>query len=95
MNRNQFATALVAVLFLSAMASAVLCWRYAILTRDLRLAQARISVMNTRLNLAQALLNDTIEYSKHSPAIDPLLRSLNLKTNSPAASTPAPRPGAK
>jgi len=35
--------------------------------------------MNTRLNFAQALLNDTLEYSKRNPAIDPLLQSMNLK----------------
>jgi len=91
MSRNQIAIGLVAILFVSVLANALFCWRYAGLTRDLHLAQVRIAAMNGRLNLAQALLNDTIEYSRRNPAVDPLLRSLNLKTNSAPVSTPAPR----
>ncbi len=75
---------LVGLLFVSALAAAVQVLRLASATRDLRRIQPRIIEMNGNLNVAQALLNDTLEYSKHNPAIDPLLQSMNFKTNSVA-----------
>lgn len=95
MSKNQFAIGLVALLFLSAAITAALSLTYAVSTRNLRRAQIQIATMNNRLNLAQALLNDTVEYGKRNPAIDPLLQSLNLKTNPASASGPVARPGTK
>ena len=72
---------MVGLLFISAIAAAVQVLRLSFATRDLRRLQPRIIEINANLNVAQALLNDTLEYSKRNPAIDPLLQSMNLKTN--------------
>ncbi len=84
MRNNSFAAVLVGLLFISAVAAAVQVLRLSFATRDLRRMHPRIVEINAHWNLAQALLNDTLEYSKRNPAIDPLLQSLNFKTNSAA-----------
>jgi hypothetical protein len=46
------------------------------------------------LNVFQGLVNDTLEYSKRNPAIDPVLQAVNLKpksglpASSPTTATP-------
>jgi len=91
MRNNSFTALLVGLLFVSAVAAAVQVLRLVFGTRDLRRIQPRIVEINAHLNVAQALLNDTLEYSKHNPAIDPLLQSMNFKTNS-AAGGASPQP---
>ena len=85
---------LVGLLFVSALAATVQVLRLAFATRDLRRIQPRVIEINSHLNVAQALLNDTLEYSKHNPAIDPLLQSMNFKTNS-AAGGASPKSASK
>ncbi len=92
MRNNSFTALLVGLLLVSALAAAVQVLRITFATRDLRRLQPRLVEMNAHWNLAQALLNDTLEYSKHNSAIDPLLQSMNLKTNS-AAGVASPQPG--
>ena len=84
MRNNSFAALLVGLLFVSAVAAAVQVLRLSFATRDLRRIQPKLIENSGHLNLTQALINDTLEYSKHNPAIDPLLQSMNLKTNSAA-----------
>ena len=84
MRNNSYTALLVGLLFASAVAAAVQVLRLSFATRDLRRIQPRLIEINSHLNVAQALLNDTLEYSKHNPAIDPLLQSMNFKTNSAA-----------
>ena len=84
MRNNSFAAVLVGLLFISAVAAAVQVLRLSFATRDLRRMHPRIVEINAHWNLTQALLNDTLEYSKRNPAIDPLLQSMNFKTNSAA-----------
>jgi len=84
MRKNSFTALLVGLLFVSAAAATVQVLRLSLATRDLRRMHPRIVEINAHWNLAQALLNDTLEYSKRNPAIDPLLQSLNFKTNSAA-----------
>ena len=89
MKNRSFTELLVGLLFLSAAAVAVQVLRLSFATRDLRRLQPRIIEINANLNLAQALLNDTLEYSKRNPAIDPLLQAMNFKTNAaPGATSP-------
>jgi hypothetical protein len=94
MRNKPFTALLVGLLFISALAAAVQVLRLSFATRDLRRLQPRIIELNAHLNVAQALLNDTLEYSKRNPAIDPLLQSMNFKTNS-AAGAVGPQPGSK
>jgi hypothetical protein len=89
MKDNTALVVLVVLLFLAGLAACGLALKYAFDSRDLRQTQAMALVVNNRLNLAQALLNDTIEYSKRNPSVETLLLTLGLKTNAPAA-TPAP-----
>ena len=93
MSKNPFAAILVGLLFVSAALSVEFARRYAFASRDLRRIQPQALGINAHLNLVQGLLNETLEYSKRNPAIDPLLFSLNLKTNAAAAT--APQPAAK
>jgi hypothetical protein len=81
MRNNSFTALLVGLLFVSAVAAAVQVLRLSVATRDLRRIQPRVIEIQSHLNVAQALLNDTLEYSKHNPAIDPLLQSMKIKTN--------------
>ena len=90
MRNNSFTALLVGLLFASAVAAAVQVLRLSFATRDLRRIQPRVAEINSHLNVAQALLNDTLEYSKHNPAIAPLLYSMNFKTNT-AAGAPGPQ----
>lgn len=78
-SRNPLAAILVAALLACGALSVVFAFVYSFGTRDLRRLQPQVTVVNTRLNLAQALLNDTLEYSKRNPAVDPILHSLKLK----------------
>ena len=87
MKNRSFTALLVGLLFLSAAAAAVQVLRLSFATRDLRRLQPRIIEINANLNLAQALLNDTLEYSKRNPAIDPLLQAMNFKTNAASGAT--------
>jgi hypothetical protein len=91
MSRNPFAAVLVALLFVNAAVASAFGLVYAFSTRDLRKVQPQAAEIQSRLNVAQALLNDTLEYSRRNPAIDPLLQSLNFKTNAPGAPQPSPK----
>jgi len=92
LKKESFAAFLVGTFSVCAVAGAVLSANYCFSTRTLRRLQPQALAQQARLNLAQALLNDTIEYSKRNPDIEPLLRSLDVKTNAvaaPAAASPA------
>ena len=92
MKQESLAAFLVGTLSVCAVAGLVLSANYWFSTRTLRRLQPQAMACQTRLNLAQALLNDTLEYSKRNPSIDPLLQSLNIKTvvgPSPAATNSA------
>jgi len=89
MRNNSFTALLVGLLFASAVAAAVQVLRLSFATRDLRRVQPRVVEINRHLIVEQALFNDTLEYSKHNPAIDSLLQSMNFKTN-PATGAPGP-----
>jgi hypothetical protein len=94
MKSNAMTGLLVGLLFVSAFACVVQVLRVTFARRDLRRTQAQVLQINARMTVAQSLLNDTVEYSKRNPAINPLLESLKLKTNSDPA-TIKPGPAAK
>lgn len=81
---------LASALILSGMLSVVFAFVYSFGTRDLRRIQTQVATVNARLNVAQALLNETLEYSKTNPAVDPILQSLKLKPSDPAAPAAPP-----
>jgi hypothetical protein len=92
MKNNPLTTILLGVLTVSALASVVLCWLYISNTRELRSLQSQANMINNNRTVMTALANDTMEYSKKNPAIDPILESVGLKpskSTAPAAAKPA------
>ncbi|HSA10005.1 MAG TPA: hypothetical protein P5205_06495 [Candidatus Paceibacterota bacterium] len=86
MKNSPLITILLGVLTLSALASLVLCWLFISNTRQLRALQGQAAMINQNRAIITALANDTLEYSKTHPAIDPLLESVGFK---PAKTNPA------
>ena len=92
MKNNPLTTVLLGVLTVSTLLSVGFCWRYISNTRELRSLQTQANLINNNRTMITALANDTVEYSKKNPAIDPILESVNLKpgksaptaTNKPA-----------
>ena|SRR5437899_6085098 len=96
MKKEPFAAFLVGTFSVCAVASVVLATNFWFSARALRRLQPQAMAYQARLSLAQSLLNETLEYSKRNPAINPLLQSLNLKTNAvPLAPAAGPGPGSK
>jgi hypothetical protein len=89
MKNTPLTTILLGVLTLSALASVVLCWLYISNARELRSLQTQASQINNNRAIINALANDTLEYSKTHPAIDPVLESLGLKTGKSALAAPS------
>jgi hypothetical protein len=94
MKNSPLATILLGVLTLSALASVVLCWLYISNTRELRSLQGQANIINNNRTVMTALANDTMEYSKKNPAIDPILESVGLKPGK-AAPAAAAKPATK
>ena len=86
MKNNSMTTVLVGALTLSALASVMLCWLYISSTREWRSLQGQANLINNNRTLINALANDTVEYSKSHPAIDPILESVGLKPGKAAPS---------
>jgi hypothetical protein len=94
MKNNQLTTILLGLLTISALASVVLCWLYISNTRQRNTLQAQANLIVNNRNVMSALVNDTLEYSKTHPAIDPTLESLRLK-QSKSAAAPTNKPASK
>jgi len=57
---------------------------------------AEFTRLQTAQNLAVSLMNETLEYSKTHPAIDPTLEAIGAKPSKAATPAPAsPKPAAK
>jgi len=87
MSKSPLNTLLLAVLTVSALASLGLCYLYSSNARQLRMWNTQVAFINQRSGAIQALAADAMEYSKHNPAIDPILQSIGAKpkTAQPAA----------
>lgn len=77
-----------AILLLSVVATSGLCLWYLQCTRQYNAAQAEVERISRNRNLMQALLNDSVEYSKKNPAIIPILQNLGNKTRAETNTTP-------
>jgi hypothetical protein len=89
MKNNPLTTILLGVLTVSALLSVGFCWRYVSNTRELRALQTQASMINNNRTMINSLANETVEYSKKNPAVDPILESVGLKPgkSAPAATT--------
>lgn len=88
MNRNPATTALLVILVVSALCSVAFCGLYvrdAMRLRDLQRSTANVQMYR---NTVVALINDTLEYSKKNPSVDPILEAAGFKPKAAAAQPP-------
>ncbi|HEV2392022.1 MAG TPA: hypothetical protein VG146_06625 [Verrucomicrobiae bacterium] len=78
MRNSPLTTVLLFILFLSALASLFLCWRYIAYAREFRDLQREVVAVQSRRAFIQSLASETLEYSKRNPAIDPILEGAGL-----------------
>ncbi|MDQ6632178.1 MAG: hypothetical protein M3Y82_10565 [Verrucomicrobiota bacterium] len=89
MGKNSLTLVLIGLLFISALVALLFAFFYLRGTGQLRSLQYQAAQVESRQNFIRALATDTMEYSKHNPAIDPILQNIGLKprsTNSPSPS---------
>lgn len=85
MKSNPVTSLLMAVLFVNAVFTALMTFNYVRSMRAMQTLQVQRGVMTRELNIFNALVNDTLEYSKRNPAVEPVLQSLGLKPNQKTA----------
>jgi hypothetical protein len=89
MKNSPLITTLLCLLAASALASVFLCGFYISNTREFRTLQLQAAKVQHDRSLFNSLLNDVVEYSKHNPAINPILDTLKPKTAAAATTKPA------
>ncbi|HWQ90071.1 MAG TPA: hypothetical protein VN673_00250 [Clostridia bacterium] len=97
MKKSPLTRILLGVLTLSTLASLAFCAWYIMGVRNLKTLQPQVVAVQNNRALINALVAETMEYSKRNPAIDPLLESAGLKgkPGAPAQPAPSPRPATK
>jgi hypothetical protein len=94
MKNNQIISALTGVFVVCALLTLYFSVKYRSSLNHLNQAQAAASyVKSVEEPMMNALLNDTLEYSKKNPAVIPILQSLSNNVVHPPAV--AAKPGAK
>lgn len=71
----------------SVVASKGFCSRYMASNRELRTLQRQATLINNNRTVINALVNETVEYSKKNPTIIPILESAGLKGSASASTT--------
>lgn len=94
MKNSPLTTILLGVLTVSALASVVLFLLNIFDTRELVTLQPQVAAINNQQATVNALVNDSLEYSKTHHEIAPLLESVGLKP-AKAAPVPASKPPTK
>ena len=86
MKNSPLTTILLALLAISAVLSLIFCWNYISKSRELRNLQFQVTLVNQRGAGINQLMNDVIEYSKHTQNrdIDRVLESFGLTNRPPA-----------
>ncbi|HKI69424.1 MAG TPA: hypothetical protein VKA67_07545, partial [Verrucomicrobiae bacterium] len=92
MKSNPFTTALTWLLGTSVILSVIFSIQYLFRTRELRSLQSQVAQYQMTQQHMNQLLADLVEYSKHDPAIQPILESVGLKRTPTTSST---KPAAK
>ncbi len=90
MNKNPATTTLLVILVVSALCSVAFCGLYvrdAMRLRDLQRSTANVQLYRNNL---LTLINETLEYSKKNPTIDPILEAAGIKPKTGAPQTPKP-----
>ena len=92
MKNSPLITILLVAVCLTALLVGGLAAAYEVHYRSLRNLQPQIVNLQGLQNRVNAVANDALEYSKHNPAIDPILQAVNVKPGNP---DPAPKATAK
>lgn len=90
MKQNPIGAILVGLLFVCALVTTWLSVRYYFSVKDLSKLQAQYVFVNNTWSAVQSLATEAVQYSKHNPAIDPILQQFDLKPKS--AAVPAANP---
>lgn len=85
MKNSPLTTILLVLVTVSALVSLGSFWGWIRTSRELRDLQTNVNNINGRNAAMNALIPDLLEYSKHNPAIDPILQSVGIK---PGAAAP-------
>jgi hypothetical protein len=89
MNKNLLILLLLGLLTVMAALSLWYSYQYGRQLSRLSVLHLQHTEMNRKLTVFQAMLTETVEYSKRNPAIEPLLQAANLKVKgSPPTATP-------
>ena|SRR5688572_23790604 len=83
MKKSPITTVLLVVVCVLGVAVAVLGFAFDRHFKTLKGLAPLISNYQSSQNLVNALANDALEYSKHNPAIDPILRPVGVKPLKP------------
>jgi hypothetical protein len=94
MKNSPLITILLAAVCLTAVLVAGLALAYELHFRALRRLQPVVANAQNLQGAVNALATEALEYSKHNPAIDPILQAVNVKPGK-AAPVPAPAPAPK
>jgi hypothetical protein len=92
MKNSPMANVLLGILGVSAFLSLVLCWMYSGSTVEFRNMQREIGNQQLNRNRIVALLNESAEYAKRNPKIEPVLEPFGYRragTNAAGAKTPS------
>lgn len=76
MKNNQLTFALVGVLFLTTLGTAVLSFKYVSSMRRFQAVQIRLLLLNNTRSFLTQLINDSAEYGKKDSSINPILQSI-------------------
>lgn len=94
MKKNSAIPILIGVLLVSAVCSLLLAGGLVQYSRKTRRVQPQVALVNNAGAIMNALINDTVEYSKKNPAMDSILVSVGIKQG-PQAQPAAPKPASK
>jgi len=89
MKNNQLTSMLVVLLLLSTLVSVGLIIKYNFAFHKLKRLQPELVSANNARNIIQALLNDSVEYSKAHPDLKPVLQPYISAPAHPGAAAPA------
>ena len=95
MKNNALAATLLGVLLVSTLFTTVLTYRYVASLRKLRGLQPAIVQINYNRTFMQSLLNETQEYGKKYPSLEPLIQSLVPKNATGASTRATAKPATK
>ena len=95
LRNNPVGAVLVSVFFLLALTACWLSVRHYFSVVEAQAMQFRIQTIQVTMKGMQSLANETVEYSKKNPDVDPILLKFNLKTPAPAAPAAAPQPAGR